>query len=546
MATLLSIGDRRTTFAHRRRLASGSASRVQPVALHGRGGRLVASLLLLAGPTNASGETLADAIVDAYRSNPRLQAQRAELRALDETVIEALSPYRLGAQIAGNLNYNERRQRGISTEGFTLFEQRTIGVALTVNQLLTSGGRTAAQVSAAEADVLSGRERLRELENSTLLQVVDAYVSVRRDQQLIAIQLRAVESYDRQVRQNQSREREGDLARTDVSQAQAQLFIIRAALAQAKANLEQSRSRFATLVGRNPGALDTEPPLPGVPATAGEAQTLAADDSPVLWQAKLAEKASRHRIAAARAERNPTIAAQGSFGYVNPLGFQTRDLGSNVGGGVTFTLPILTQGVVGSRVRAAIAAQQSAGFQIEDARRSIAAGILNAWNQTVTAQEQLSAGMAAIQAAEAAATGVRRGFGEGLRSNFEVIDSEQRLLNAQVLVVNARYGQYLGQATLLAFIGRLRADALVWGVTPYDPTNNLVQQRRSQIGPYVPFVRAYDKLSVPSGRSRDAPVPAPVPTPQMLATTAAAPGGPLASDLPDLPQSSTTKREIVQ
>ncbi|MBM6577030.1 TolC family outer membrane protein [Microvirga sp. SRT01] len=546
MATLLSIGDRRTTFAHRRRLAFGSASRVQPVASRGRGGRLVASLLLLAGPTTASGETLADAIVDAYRSNPRLQAQRAELRALDETVIEALSPYRLGAQIAGNLNYNERRQRGISTEGFTLFEQRTIGVALTVNQLLTSGGRTAAQVSAAEADVLSGRERLRELENNTLLQVVDAYVSVRRDQQLIAIQLRAVESYDRQVRQNQSREREGDLARTDVSQAQAQLFIIRAALAQAKANLEQSRSRFATLVGRNPGALDTEPPLPGVPATSGEAQTLAADDSPVLWQAKLAEKASRHRIAAARAERNPTIAAQGSFGYVNPLGFQSRDLGSNVGGGVTFTLPILTQGVVGSRVRAAIAAQQSAGFQIEDARRSIAAGILNAWNQTVTAQEQLSAGMAAIQAAEAAATGVRRGFGEGLRSNFEVIDSEQRLLNAQVLVVNARYGQYLGQATLLAFIGRLRADALVWGVTPYDPTNNLVQQRRSQIGPYVPFVRAYDKLSVPSGRSRDAPVPAPVPTPQMLATTAAAPGGPLASDLPDLPQSSTTKREIVQ
>ncbi|MDJ0278962.1 TolC family outer membrane protein [Sphingomonas sp. 2R-10] len=499
------------------------------------------SLLLIGSP--ASGESLADAIVDAYRSNPRLQAQRAELRALDETVIEALSPYRLGAQINGNLNYNERRQRGISTEGFTVFEQRTVGVALTVNQLLTSGGRTAAQFSAAEADVLSGRERLRELENSTLLEVIDAYVSVRRDQQLIAIQMRAVENYERQVTQNRSREREGDLSRTDVSQAQAQLFLIRAGLAQARANLEQSRSRFATLVGRNPGPLDAEPPLPGVPVASDEAQRLAADDSPVLWQARLAEKASRHRIAAARAERNPTLAAQGSFGYVNPLGFERRDLGRNIGGGITFTMPILTQGVVGSRVRAAIAAQQSAGFQIEDTRRNIAAGVLNAWNQSVTAQEQLRTGLSAIEAAEAAASGVRRGFREGFRSNFEVIDSEQRLLNAQILVVNARYGQYLGQATLLAFIGRLRADALVDAVTPYDPTKNLARQRRSQIGPFVPVLHAYDRLSVPSGRSRDAPVILPVPSPQVLPATPPPLTGPLANGLPGLPQSTTINRE---
>ncbi|QQV76958.1 TolC family outer membrane protein [Sphingomonas aliaeris] len=506
---------------------------------------LSSGTMAIATPGAASGETLADAIVDAYRNNPVLQAQRAELRALDETVIEAMSPYRLGAQLDGNINYNERRQRGLSTSGFTIFEQRSIGTAVTVNQLLSSGGRVAAQVSAAEADVLSGRERLRDVENSTMFEVINAYVSVRRDQQLVAIQARAVDNYDRQVKQNRSRAKEGDLASTDVAQAEAQLLLISAALAQARANLEQSRSRFAAAVGRNPGMLDPEPDLPNVPTTSGEAQRVAAAESPVLWQAKLAEKASGYRIAAARAERRPTITAQGSFGYVNPQGFETRDLGTNMGGGVSFSLPLLTRGVVGSRVRAAIARQQSAEFQIEDARRTLAAGILNAWNQTVTAQEQLRVGTAATTVAEAALGGVKRGFAEGFRSNFEVIDSEQRLLSAQILTVNARYGLYLGQATMLAFIGRLQADTLVTGSIAYRPETNLVVQRRGQFGPFVPVVRLLDRLPPYEGKGRPAPVIPQASSPQIVTPSPAGPSGPPDGPLADsLPLSTETVEPI--
>jgi outer membrane protein len=495
---------------------------------------LLWSLAAVILPAGAAGETLADAVSDAYRSNPQLQAQRAELRALDETVIEALAPYRLGASISANIGYNERRQRGVSSDAFTVFEQRSIGTSMTISQLLSSGGRTAAQVSAAEADVLSGRERLREVENATLFEVVDAYASVLRDQQLVTIQARAVGNYERQVVQNRSRETEGDLAMTDVAQAEAQLFIIRAALAQARASLEQSRSRFAAAVGRNPGALDAAPALPNVPAASDVAQRAAGDESPILWQAILSERASGHRIAAARAERAPSISAQGSFGYVNPQGFRTRDLGSNIGGSINLTVPFFAQGVIGSRVRSAIAQQQSATFRVEEARRIVAAGVLNAWNQMVTARQQLLVGQEAVAAAEKALGGVRRGFAEGFRSNFEVIDSEQRLLNAQVLVVNARYGLFAGQATLLVFIGRLQAALLIDGAAAYDPTANLERQRRDQFGPFLPLVRAFDGLQRPSGRGRPAPALADDSAVRSKAG-AVAPDGPLATALPMRP-----------
>ncbi|MEH3102610.1 MAG: TolC family outer membrane protein [Sphingomonas phyllosphaerae] len=488
--------------------------------------------MLLASAAPASGETLVDAIAEAYRHNPALQAQRAELRELDESVVQAGAPYRMSADATATIGYNDRLQRSAFDAGFARFEQRSMGASLSVSQLLSSGGRTAAQISAAEADVLVGRERLREAENRTIYQVVDAYISVRRDTELAAIQARAAASYERQVSQARAREGEGDLTRIDIAQAEAQLMIIRAALLQTQASLEQSRSRFAAVVGRNPGDLEPPPPLPGLPRSVDVGYLIAGQESPSLWQAILGEKASRHRIAAERAERHPVISAQGSFGYVNPLGYQVRDLGRTVSGGITVTVPILTQGVVGSRVRAAIAAQQSAEFLVEDARRSVDAAVLNAWNQSVTARRQIESGEAAVIAARTALDGVKLGFAEGFRSNFELIDSEQRLLNAQVIVANARYGLYAGQATMLALLGRLQLAALVPSTQLYDPTRELRRNRARQIGPFEPLVHLIDRAQVPSDRSRPSPVVTINNDPEFAPAGSAGIDGPLARELP--------------
>ena len=85
------------------------------------------SLELGVDPTNLGQQRLrelfdgVDAIVDAYRNSPQLQAQRAQLRALDETVIQAGAPYRLNAGITATLGYNDRLQRSAIDTGFAEF-----------------------------------------------------------------------------------------------------------------------------------------------------------------------------------------------------------------------------------------------------------------------------------------------------------------------------------------------------------------------------------------------------------------------------------------
>ena len=54
-------------------------------------------------PTGVQADTLRGALTQAYRNNPQLNAQRASVRATDETVPQALSGYRprisLSAQV---------------------------------------------------------------------------------------------------------------------------------------------------------------------------------------------------------------------------------------------------------------------------------------------------------------------------------------------------------------------------------------------------------------------------------------------------------------
>src|SRR5579864_7866205 len=63
----------------------------------------VAALLVSAGAsTPASGETLTDAFSQAYQYNPQLLAQRAQLRATDEGVPQALAGWRPTVQFTGS------------------------------------------------------------------------------------------------------------------------------------------------------------------------------------------------------------------------------------------------------------------------------------------------------------------------------------------------------------------------------------------------------------------------------------------------------------
>ena len=175
---------------------------------------------------------------------------------------------------------------------------------LSFTQPLWTGGRVAAAVNAANADVLAGRENLRRVEAQVLLSVIQAYSDTRRDQETVRIRQENVNVLTRQLQESNARFDVGEVTRTDVAQSQARLSQAQALLQSSIAQLAITRATYATLVGQNPGDLAPEPSLAYLlPTDPDEAYKVAEQFNPQLRAQQFAEQASKARVSGAQIGR---------------------------------------------------------------------------------------------------------------------------------------------------------------------------------------------------------------------------------------------------
>jgi outer membrane protein len=465
-------------------------------------GRLLAAIFStgLAGAfaAPACAETLADAIALAYDSNPTLQAQRATQRALDENYVQARSGWRPTVVLQGNVTDTESRTpraaRGtgaIDTNGdgvpdtpVPAFGDGTSSITrgsagLSFSQPLWTGGRTAAAVSAAEADIMAGRENLRRIEAQILSTVIQAYADVRRDQESLRIRAKNVEVLQRQLEESNARFDVGEITRTDVAQSQSRLAAAQAQYQSAVAQLAISRANYAAVVGQNPGELAPEPSLAFLlPGNVDDAFTVAEQNSPLLRAQEFTEKASRARVAAARAERMPSVSLRTTLGYSGNAHPYDSDLWSrNVQTQATVTVPLFTGGLTSSRVRQSIERNNVDKINIETQRRVVLQTITQFWNQLIAARANIGSTAEQTRAASIAAEGTRQEQQVGLRTTLDVLNAEQELRSAELAQVSATRDEYVAAASVLAAMGRLEGKNLIPSVPQYDAKANFRKVR---------------------------------------------------------------------
>jgi outer membrane protein len=456
---------------------------------------------LAAGAARA--ETLADAVALAYQSNPTLQAQRAQLRALDERYVQARAGYRPQASAAVQADYVDGSQ--------SFFQPiKDVGASVSASQPIYSGGATSAQVRAAEADIAAGRQDLRQVEAGVVQQVIAAYVDVRRDQQALAIAQTNLDVLNRQLAETKDRFEVGQITRTDVAQARARAAAAQAQLSSAHAQLASSRAAYAAVVGQSPGELAPEAPLPGLPASVDEAFDVAARENPAILAADYAEQAAAARVAAAKAANHPTVTLRAQVGesgyYANLplLGVTGGGLwATSVTASAVLTQPLFTGGLNSSHIREALEDDNARRIAIEAAQRQTVEAVAQSWNQLAAARANTASGAEQVSADQIAFEGVRQEADVGLRTTLDVLNAEQELRGAELALVGARHDEYLAAAKVLNAMGRLQAAALSPNLAGYDPKAAFDQVRHSGEAPWEGLVAGLDSIGAP------APPPAP-------------------------------------
>jgi len=459
---------------------------------------LFLALAALALPTVAPAETLQDALSAAYRTNPVLGGQRAQQKALDETYVQAKAGWRPTAGVTTQAEY-QKQPNDLSdfSQGFSGASYGT--AAITVTQPLYTGGRTTWAVRAAQASVEAGREDLRAVEAQVLLSVIQGYVDVLRDQQVLAIRQADVETLQRQAAESEAKYNLGQVTKTDVALSQAQMDSARVALAAATGQLQISRAEYQAAVGEAPGDLTDPVDRPGLPASLDQAFSLAEASNPLLLQSRSQEQASRAQVAVAKSAWRPTVALQGSFGYIGPVSpLNTHDYGQDITAGVTVSLPLLTGGVTASQVRQAAAQNSSDQIAIETVRRQVVQAVAQAWSQLQSNRLGVEAAQAQETAANLALQGVQAEYGYGLRTTLDVVIFDQNLRSAQTSLARSRHDAFLAQAAVLNAAGRLEVKNLLPAEPVYDPKTNFDRVRHAGATPWDGVVETLDKIGAPT------------------------------------------------
>ena len=433
----------------------------------------------LAQVSGASAETLEDVLVSTYTTNPTLLARRAQLRATDEAVPQALSNWRPKVTLSGELARG-RYESNTTSQGRE--QGRTSETAsLIVTQPLYRGGRTVAETRQAEANVLANRADLAVSEQTVLLSAATAYLDVVRDEAVLNLNVNNEQVLRRQLEAAQERFRVGEITRTDVSQAEARLAGAVADRAAADGTLQNSRAKFITVVGRPAEALQAPAQAVAVPASFDEVKSVTLAKNPSVVYSDWIAEAAKHGIDLKFGELLPelSLVGEGSKGHnTSQLGNETETLKATL----KLSVPIYEAGDVYSQVRETKHTYGRRKIESDKARRDALESATKAWEDLTATRSKIKSLEAQLRASELALAGVEEEAKVGSRTVLDVLNAEQELFTARVNLVRAQRDETVAAYTLKSALGEMTADGLALNTEVYDPTKNYNEVRGRWIG----------------------------------------------------------------
>ncbi len=468
-----------------------SAKPMSPVKPAQAGKTAPGSSVLKTPMTAGTPHTLAEALAATYQNWPALQAERAKLRATDETVPTALAGWRPTVVIAGTTGYGDGVTRTYFPSNNSTIKTRTDRAVLTgqatVTQNLYSGGKVQGSVNKAKNQVYAERATLLAQEQLGFTNAITAYVNVIQDEQLLALQINNEQVLAKQLQATNDRFRVGEITRTDVAQAEAALEAAKATRETAEGTLQTARGTFVQVIGFIPPDDLVEPQPLALPVRSEqEAARLAAVNNPNVITALFNDAAAKDAIDVAFAALLPQISVQGQTFQQNNAGARgTTSNGYEVL--AQLSVPLYQGGSEYAAVRQARQTQQQTERLIDDARRTAVQNAVQAWDTLVAAKAAADSTRAAIRANEVALEGVEREAIVGSRTTLDVLNATQLLLNSRTTLVQALAQLINASYGVAAAIGRLTARDLHLPVPLYDDTAyyNAVKDRWAGLGDYA-------------------------------------------------------------
>jgi outer membrane protein len=420
----------------------------------------LAATLVLALPARA--DDLLTIYHDAQQNDPALASARAIWQATQEKLPQAragLLP-NVSASASGNVNRYDQHLSG--ADGGSFGKSFAIGsLTVSASQPIFRVGNVVSYDQARE-QVAQADYVLATAQQDLMLRVTVAYFDILLAQYNVELVVAQKAAVSEQLAQAKRNFEVGVATITDTNEAQAKYDQIVAAEISTRNDLDNKVAALRALINRAPGPLarlaqNFEPQGPE-PDNAQFWNDKALSDNLAIRVAQSSLDIATLEIDRQRAGHLPTVdlvaSYGGSIGNAStsfPDNFNTRS--GQVG--VAVSVPIYQGGFVNSRIREAIALQDNARQSLEAARRNALFNAQTGFTGVQSSVASIKANAQAVHSAEVAYESNRVGQEVGVRTNLDVLNTQQNVFTARRDLAQSYFNYLISVLRLKAAVGTL-------------------------------------------------------------------------------------------
>ncbi|MGM0517913.1 MAG: TolC family outer membrane protein [Pseudomonadota bacterium] len=336
-------------------------------------------------------------------------------------------------------------------------------LALTLSQTIFNRSdqleldRAELQVRQADIDYEQARQDL-------ILRTGQAYFQVLNADAQLQLAKANRAALKRQLERAQRQYEVGQVAVTDVADAQSQYDQANARIIAARNALHNAEAALQTIIGQSVTDLDdirtnldVASPKPADPERWIEA---ALQQNLGLQSAVVGTQIAQQVVDINRSARLPTVGLNAQYGFDNSYtgGGVTRqgrrgDLNGSVG--VQLQMPIYTGGRINSRSRQAAFDYQRSQFDLDGQRRQVRQQTSDSFRGVQTSISEITAFRQAVESARTSLVATEAGYGVGTRTIVDVLNAELRVFEAMADYLDARYSYLTNLLQLKADTGQL-------------------------------------------------------------------------------------------
>ncbi len=395
--------------------------------------------------------TLNGAIERAFKHAPVLREAQSDQDAAEARVRQAQAGALPSVTVSGG-----------GSDGSTDFGQffglgrknmRSRTAQLQVRQTIFAGGAVRSAIGQARAGDAAAKAQLNAARLTLVTEVVQAFVAVRRGEQVLILRQRQLDELALIVDQSGLRFRAGDASSTDVERSRARMAEAKAEWARSQGDLARTRAHFQTLVGEAPDGLEPPGTPPETPATLDDATALARAHNPDLIAAGAALRAAESGVGLARADMAPSIALVAEASSVRDQ-FLPGYRADGAAIGVQGRWVLFSGGLASGKVSEAQAQRRKAQAALDQARDAADEAVIDAWQAQLTAQAVAVAAQDRAAAADAALADVRNEVRVGAKPVLDLLDAEREALAARIAAFDGQADRIVAAYRLNAVVGR--------------------------------------------------------------------------------------------